>query len=108
MQPMKKLLAASLLSATVVSGGCANGMEHSSGSAISATGVLVLKGSMPRFRTVLIQDGVERWELLRVPPDTALALQNKRVFVEGTVERPVRNGMLAPAVVVTRIDPSPN
>lgn len=101
----KHRLIIGLLATAALTVGCASA-ESNPGVTPVASGKLVLKGSMPKLRVVLTQDGAERWELLDVPAATATALQNQHVTVEGMPERAAREGLLAPTLRVTRITPA--
>jgi hypothetical protein len=101
----KQLLISSLLAAALAAAGCATASPQAE-ARLTMTGKLVLKGSMPKVRVVLIRSETEQWELQNVPVETAEELQNQRVNVEGFVTREVRSGMFLPSMSVNKIAPA--
>lgn len=91
-----------LLLGALVCTGCAGQGEgpaeraaHGGSQVVAAlTGKLVLKGNMPMFQTVLVQDSGQQWELQGVSQVQAEGLQNKIVLVEGFPGPTVATGSL--------------
>lgn len=84
--------------------GCASATPPlHAGDNVVLKGKLVLKGSMPMVRVVLVRSDTEQWDLVDVPVQTAATLQNKEVTATGAVVRAAPSGMLPPSLRVTTL-----
>jgi hypothetical protein len=99
----KHLILAAVLAIPCFTGCASPTPPPRAGDNVVLKGKLVLKGSMPMVRVVLVRSDTEQWDLVEVPPQTAAALQNKEVTATGAVVRAVPSGMWAPSLRVTTL-----